>query len=128
MPSSRQAKRSRAGRPKYGTKAPETSGNLQAFYRFKGKGLTTGLRLGAGASYAGSTWVDGAQAQLTYLAQWSDAATTYWASVARDFAFSHGRRMSLSLSAHNLFDKRTITPSNNFSQPRMIKGSLAYKF
>ena len=109
-------------------KAPETSGNLHAFYRFKGKGLTTGLRLGAGASYAGSTWVDGAQAQLTYVAQWSDAATTYWASVARDFAFSRGRRVSLSLSAHNLFDKRTITSSNNFSQPRMIKGSLAYKF
>ena len=109
-------------------KAPETSGNLHAFYRFKNEGWAKGLRLGLGASYQGSTWVDGAQAQNTYIAQWSDVATIYWATISKDFVLSHGRRLSLSLNGNNLADKRTITPSNNFSQPRTFKGSVAYKF
>lgn len=109
-------------------KAPETSGNLHAFYRFKSGGWTSGLRAGFGASYAGSTWVDATQAQNTYLYQWSDAGTTYWGSVTKDFTLGRGRRLSLTLNVQNLLDRQTITASNNFSSPRMVKGSLAYKF
>jgi iron complex outermembrane receptor protein len=109
-------------------KAPETSGNLHAFYRFKSDGWTTGLRIGLGASYAGSTWVDATQAQNTYYYQWSDAATTYWASLTKEFALSQGRRLSLTVNAQNLLDRQTITASNNFSAPRMVKSSVAYRF
>lgn len=109
-------------------KAPETSGNLHAFYRFKAGGWTNGLRLGLGASYAGSTWVDATQAQNTYFSQWSDAATTYWGSLTKDFPLGLGRRVSFTLNAQNLLDRQTITASNNFGAPRVIKGSVAYKF
>lgn len=109
-------------------KAPETSGNVHAFYRFKSGGWTSGWRLGLGASYAASTWVDASQALNTYLGQWSDATTIYWASIAKEFSLSNGRRVTLSVNGNNLFDKRYISSSNNFGQPRIVKMSIGYKF
>lgn len=109
-------------------KAPETSGNVHAFYRLKGSGWTNGLRFSVGASYADSTWVDAAQAQNTYLAQWSDAVTIVMASVAKEFPLGQGRRMSVRVNVNNLLDKEYIAASNNFGQPRTIKTSVEYRF
>ena len=66
--------------------------------------------------------MDATQAQNTYYYQWSDAATTYWASLTKEFSLGRGRRISLTLNAQNLLDRQTITASNNFSAPRMEIG------
>ncbi len=109
-------------------KAPETSWNLHAFYRVRSPGLLNGLRIGLGASYADSAWVDAAQGQSTYAAQWSDNPVIAWASVSREFNIGKDRRLTLACNVANLFNREYISAANAFGAPRTIKASAAHRF
>jgi iron complex outermembrane receptor protein len=109
-------------------KAPETSWNAHLFYRVRATGFLNGLRFGVGASYADSAWVDAAQAQNTYAAQWSDDPVITWVSLAKEFNLGRERRLILSCNVSNLFDREYISAANSFGAPRTFKASAAYRF
>ena len=110
-------------------RSPGHAATLFSTYTFNSdQKLLNGLRLGAGATYKSSTWLDTGQGQNTLNTRRSDAAWVYWIMLSKEFKLTGPQVLVLRLNVGNLLNKEYISEGNTYGEPRLIRFAVDYKF